>query len=125
MNKINITYLKNKFFLAGLFSGVLISALVFILIISSNHQSPEKNKLKGTMGGTYTPSVGDKGTAQSWGVDCRNKLVTCEVIFDNDPAHNYKHCHYQGSASRVEVVSVNEGAFCSGGGITVKASTIQ
>jgi len=125
MNKINITFLKNKFFLFGLFSGVFISALVFILIISSNYKSPEKNKLKGTMGGTYIPSVGDKGTAQSWGLDCRNKLGTCEVIFDNDPTHNYKHCHYQGSTTRVEVVSVTDGAFCSGGGITVKASTIQ
>ena len=43
MKKINLTILKNKFFLAGLLSGVLISALALILVISSNYQVPEKN----------------------------------------------------------------------------------
>jgi hypothetical protein len=125
MNKISFSFIKNKLFLAGFISGVLITAVAFILIISSDYQAPEKNKLKGTMAGSYKPAVGEKGTAQSWGLDCGNKLGSCEVIFDNDRAHNYVHCHYQGSATRVEVVSVTDGDFCAGGGVTVQAATSQ
>lgn len=125
MKKISFTFITNKFFLAGFISGVLISAVACILIISSDNQPPEKNKLTGTLAESYKPAVGDKGKAQSWGLDCGNKLGSCEVLFDNDRAHNYVHCHYQGSATRVEVVSVIPGDFCAGGGVTVKAATSQ
>jgi hypothetical protein len=121
MQKINFTFLRNRLFLAGLLSGALITALAFILIISSNYQSPEKNKLKGTMSAPYTPSIGDEGTALAWGLECSNSIGYSDVIFDKDPGHNTKHCHYQGSAKRVKIVSIADGPFCSGGGITVNA----
>lgn len=119
MKKINLTILKNKFFLAGLLSGVLISALALILVISSNYQVPEKNMVKGTISGSYTPAIGDEGTALAWGLECEYTVGYSDVVFDKDPGHNTKHCHYKGTAKRVKVVSITDGPCCAGGGISV------
>ncbi|MCK9218847.1 MAG: hypothetical protein PHF97_12140 [Bacteroidales bacterium] len=125
MKKIDFTFIKNRFFLGGLLSGVFISALAFVLIISSYNPSLEKNKLKGAMmGSSWSPSVGQTGIIQSSGNLCG--YTYCYVKFDNDPNNESKLCHTEiVSIPTVEIQAIANGEFCQGGGIFVVAVPVQ
>ena len=124
MKKINFTFLRNKFFLAGFIAGVVISALLFVLITSVNNPSPDKSMLKGTMTGSYVPAMGDQGTVQNNGSTCNYQYV--DVIFDSDSSQGLIHCHSDGvSAGKVEITSITSGSFCSGKGIFVTTAGIH
>ena len=123
--KLNLTFFKNKFFISGLISGALIASMVFILIISSNYPPSDKNKLKGTASGTYTPSVGDAGTRQ--GVVSTNCGTKPLVVFDNDPTQTPIICHQDDGleAARVIVTQVSSALFCPNGGVHVEMLVSQ
>ncbi|MCK9205184.1 MAG: hypothetical protein M0P58_12225 [Bacteroidales bacterium] len=124
MKKIDFTFIKNKFFLIGLVSGALVSALTFILIISSSFPPPEKNKLKGAMAGAYTPSIGEGGIILNSGTLCG--YTYCYVKFDNAPNNESTLCHTDVvSMPNVEVKSISGGEFCQGGGVFVEATPVQ
>ncbi len=93
----------------------LIASIVFILIISSNYPPSDKNKLKGTASGTYTPSVGEAGTRQ--GVISTNCGTKPLVVFDSDPTQTPIICHQDDGieAGRVIVTQVRSALFCPNG----------
>ena len=118
MKKLDFRFLRNKLFLSGLITGILISALAFILIMMPKYPAQDKGKIKGAMAAnTYVPAVGDIGTIQSVGTQCNGNYS--DVIFENDPNHNLFRCHSDPASvgSQVQVIVVNSGQFCSGGGI--------
>ncbi len=118
MTKLTFSFLTNKLFLSGLITGIVITGIAATLIFSANYPAPDKSIIKGTMAGTtYVPSVGELGMSQGTGTQCNN--IYSDVIFDNDPNHTVIRCHSIGTPAgvQVEVVSVNSGDFCAGGGI--------
>ncbi len=119
--KLNLTFFKNKFFISGLISGALIASVVFILILSSNYPPSDKKKLKGTVSGTYTPSVGDIGERQGFTpTTCGMKPV---IVFDLDPTHTPITCHEDvepDQSTHVIVTQVSPAPLCQNGGIHVK-----
>lgn len=121
MSKINFSFLRNKFFLAGLLTGVVVTALVFILIISSNYPPPSDKTLKGTISGNgWIPSVGSTGVVTGSGNDCG--YIFNDVVFENDPDHNTVRCHsttWYSAGVEVECYSSNNDQFCQGGGASV------
>ena len=127
MSKINFSFIRNKFFIGGLFTGALITALVFLLIISSLYPPPAKNKMTGTMyGPVYVPSVGESGVVVSSGNEC-NYIYT-DVTFDNDPNNGVIRCHSSVACApsfQVIVASSNNGEFCQGGGIYVNVISAE
>ena len=123
--KINLTFIKNRFFISGLISGLLIASVVFILIISSDYPPSDKKKLKGTAAETYTPSVGDQGTRQ--GEISTSCGTTPLIVFDNDPTQTPVICHQDDGApaARVIVTQVSSASFCPSGGIHVEMLVSQ
>lgn len=121
MSKINFTFLRKKLFYAGLITGVFITAMLFILIISFHYPPAEKNKLTGTMmEDTWVPATGETGVVVSSGNTCN--YYYCDVVFDNDPNHAVIRCHSSAPFSPsmdVEVYSSTGGDFCQGGGVSV------
>lgn len=126
MSKISFSFLRNKFFLAGLLTGVVITALVFILIISSNYPPPSNTTLKGTVSGGWFPSVGSTGVVATSGNYCG--YIYNDVVFDDDPNHGTFRCHSTALCSPgvpVECYSSNTGDFCQGGGPGVGIIPVQ
>ncbi len=123
--KINLTFIKNRFFISGLISGALIASVVFILIISSSYPPTDTKKLKGTTAGNYTPSVGDQGTRQGEvSTSCGTKPL---IVFDSDPTQTPVICHQDDGApaARVIVTQVSSSLFCPSGGVHVEMLVSQ
>jgi hypothetical protein len=118
MKKLDFSFLTSKLFLSGMITGILISVLAFTLIMMPKFPAQDKGKIKGTMAGTtYAPVVGDLGLIQSAGTQCNADYS--DVIFYNDPDQTVFRCHSAPASpgAQVQVISVNGGQFCSGGGI--------
>ncbi|MHC1706972.1 MAG: hypothetical protein AB9842_05560 [Bacteroidales bacterium] len=122
MSKINFNFISNKFFLSGLITGVVITAAVFLVIISSNYPPPAKDKVSGTMSVQgWVPAVGESGIVVSSGSACGYTYV--DVTFDNDPNNTVIRCHSDiqcAPSQQVVVYSYNSGEFCQGGGATIQ-----
>ncbi|MHC1706974.1 MAG: hypothetical protein AB9842_05570 [Bacteroidales bacterium] len=118
MSKINFTFIRNKFFLAGVFTGIILSALAVLIIVSTYYPIPPKNKVSGTIvEQSYNPVVGEEGTVQASGTYCGS--VYCDVAFENDPNNSLVRCHFDYTLSPgtiVVVLGINSGDFCQGGG---------
>jgi hypothetical protein len=124
MKKNTFAFIRNKFFLTGLFSGVVITCVVGLLVISPYFPRPEEDLLKGTMSPvSYTPSVGDIGIV--WEADQLwiDGPFYSLVVFDGHPTLPlYCHPEVPGAhvlRARVVVTKVNEGSFSNNGGVFV------
>lgn len=118
MKKPDFRFLTDRMFLSGLFTGILISALIATIAILTTFPSPHKGKIKGTMAeSAYVPAVGDIGTIQAAGTQCNAHYS--DVIFSNDPGQTLFRCHSDPASvgAQVEVIANNGGQFCQGGGI--------
>jgi hypothetical protein len=126
MRKNTFAFIRNKFFLTGLISGVVITGVIGLLVISPYFPPPEENQLKGTMSAVgYTPSVGDTGTVVSSGVlsYCQNQPMVCYVSFDDSNCGPIA-CHPEVTGAReinarVVITGMVMKDFCDNGGVFV------
>jgi len=96
--KPKITHMKtssgflNKSFVIGLASGIILSAVAVVIVLSVYTPGKIRTPLQGTQSGSsYSPSVGDEGTVvgwaeEDWPTPCGiQHFVWPGVLWDNDP----------------------------------------
>ena len=121
MSKINFRFIWKKLFLGGLFTGIVLSALVFFVVLSSHFPPVAKQKLTGTMSNNnYSPSLMEAGVVVSSGTYCGYSYS--DVTLNGDPNQNLIRCHSDAGVNSEQPVLVSQisgGEFCQGGGIYV------
>ncbi|MEI6455683.1 MAG: hypothetical protein WCO93_05290 [bacterium] len=125
MEKLTIGVIKNKIFIKGFITGLIIAAAVAILLVSLNQPTPGKQMVKGTLL-SWSPSVGDKGTIK-WTGDTDSCGRYVGVKFYNDPSGSLIICRPDGSTlsgSEVMVNRIADGQPCGNppGGVWVSPS---
>lgn len=123
----NLNFIRNKFYIAGLISGLIITTATVLLVISFNERAPEKKMVKGTMLGNWAPLVGEKGTVVQKGWACSGFTMFSNVQFDNSQGgpimcHPINQYAWQ-VQSRVVITNIAEGDFCENRGIFVARSS--
>jgi len=122
MTKPTFRFLKDKSFIAGFITGVLITTVIALVVVSLYQPAPGEKALKGTLL-NWTPSVGDIGYIK-WTGDSDSCGRFIGVSFYNDPMGSLIICRPEGaiiSGSEVKVYRIAEGKPCGDppGGIWV------
>jgi len=126
MKTYTFSFLKNRYFISGLVTGIILAFIVTIVIVLPYLPLPEKDMLKGTMsGGEFEPAVGDKGKVMfaTHVTNCEGQPERSHVYFDNGKGC-LTICHPGDDGSfqlntRVKVDQIISGDYCNGGGVWV------